>query len=238
MRRRARSRSPTSRPRAAGGSDAAGRRRPGTSLLLSLQLRPRVEPARWPELTVLVVARGGGGDRGRDRPATEVKHPNDVLVRGRKVAGVLAEATEGRVVLGIGINVNVPPRNCPPTCACRPRPYSPSAAGPSTASSSPCRCSTASNGLRRLERSLIAPVERIGSATTVDGCRRRRRSRGRRPPRAAHRPRNGTWKAPRFSIFTIRAPVHEQRDDRALADAEVQLRGGEERQRRRGRCRA
>ena len=33
-----------------------------------------------------------------------------MLVGGRKVAGVLAEATEGRVVLGIGINVNVPRR--------------------------------------------------------------------------------------------------------------------------------
>jgi BirA family transcriptional regulator, biotin operon repressor / biotin---[acetyl-CoA-carboxylase] ligase len=35
-----------------------------------------------------------------------IKHPNDVLVDGRKVAGILAEAREGRVVLGIGINVN------------------------------------------------------------------------------------------------------------------------------------
>jgi BirA family biotin operon repressor/biotin-[acetyl-CoA-carboxylase] ligase len=37
---------------------------------------------------------------------TEVKFPNDVLVRGRKVAGILAEASEGRVVLGIGVNVS------------------------------------------------------------------------------------------------------------------------------------
>jgi BirA family biotin operon repressor/biotin-[acetyl-CoA-carboxylase] ligase len=35
-----------------------------------------------------------------------LKHPNDVLVDGRKVAGVLAEATDGRVVVGIGVNVN------------------------------------------------------------------------------------------------------------------------------------
>jgi BirA family transcriptional regulator, biotin operon repressor / biotin---[acetyl-CoA-carboxylase] ligase len=33
-----------------------------------------------------------------------IKHPNDVLVDGRKAAGILAEAGE-RVVLGIGINV-------------------------------------------------------------------------------------------------------------------------------------
>ena len=30
-----------------------------------------------------------------------------MLVGGRKVAGILAEAREGRVVLGIGVNVNV-----------------------------------------------------------------------------------------------------------------------------------
>jgi BirA family biotin operon repressor/biotin-[acetyl-CoA-carboxylase] ligase len=36
----------------------------------------------------------------------EVKWPNDVLLNGRKVAGILAEARDGRVVLGIGINVS------------------------------------------------------------------------------------------------------------------------------------
>ena len=35
-----------------------------------------------------------------------IKFPNDVLVGGRKVAGILAESSEGRVVLGIGVNVN------------------------------------------------------------------------------------------------------------------------------------
>jgi BirA family biotin operon repressor/biotin-[acetyl-CoA-carboxylase] ligase len=43
----------------------------------------------------------------------EVKFPNDVLIGGRKVAGVLAEAREGRVVLGIGINVNVAENELP-----------------------------------------------------------------------------------------------------------------------------
>ena len=37
-------------------------------------------------------------------PSATIKHPNDVLLGGRKVAGILAEAS-GRVVLGIGINV-------------------------------------------------------------------------------------------------------------------------------------
>jgi BirA family biotin operon repressor/biotin-[acetyl-CoA-carboxylase] ligase len=42
-----------------------------------------------------------------------LKFPNDVLVGRRKVAGILAEAREGRVVLGIGINVNIPADELP-----------------------------------------------------------------------------------------------------------------------------
>jgi BirA family biotin operon repressor/biotin-[acetyl-CoA-carboxylase] ligase len=37
----------------------------------------------------------------------EVRFPNDLLVGGRKVAGILAEARDDRVVLGIGINANL-----------------------------------------------------------------------------------------------------------------------------------
>ncbi len=36
-----------------------------------------------------------------------------MLVDGRKVAGILAEAREGRVVLGIGVNVNVAEEELP-----------------------------------------------------------------------------------------------------------------------------
>ena len=35
-----------------------------------------------------------------------VSHPNDVMVEGRKIAGILPEASTGRVRLGIGVNVN------------------------------------------------------------------------------------------------------------------------------------
>jgi BirA family transcriptional regulator, biotin operon repressor / biotin---[acetyl-CoA-carboxylase] ligase len=38
--------------------------------------------------------------------AVQLKWPNDVMVNRRKVAGVLAEASNGIVVLGIGLNVN------------------------------------------------------------------------------------------------------------------------------------
>jgi BirA family biotin operon repressor/biotin-[acetyl-CoA-carboxylase] ligase len=45
--------------------------------------------------------------------APEIKLPNDILVEGRKTAGILAEARDGRVVLGIGINVNVSAADLP-----------------------------------------------------------------------------------------------------------------------------
>jgi BirA family transcriptional regulator, biotin operon repressor / biotin---[acetyl-CoA-carboxylase] ligase len=73
---------------------------PGTGLLFSVALLPPPPVAQWPELT-LVAAEAVAGAIG---PAATIKHPNDVLVDGRKVAGILAEAQQ-RVVLGIGINV-------------------------------------------------------------------------------------------------------------------------------------
>ena len=79
---------------------------PRTSVLLSVLLRPDVDPARLPELSLVAggaVAQGIGTVTGIE-PA--IKFPNDVLIDGRKVAGILAEAREGVVVLGIGVNVN------------------------------------------------------------------------------------------------------------------------------------
>jgi BirA family transcriptional regulator, biotin operon repressor / biotin---[acetyl-CoA-carboxylase] ligase len=73
---------------------------PGTGLLFSVVLLPPPPVASWPELT-LVAADAVASAIG---PAATIKHPNDVLVDGKKVAGILAEAQE-RVVLGIGINV-------------------------------------------------------------------------------------------------------------------------------------
>jgi BirA family transcriptional regulator, biotin operon repressor / biotin---[acetyl-CoA-carboxylase] ligase len=77
---------------------------PGRGLLFSVALYPPQPVARWPELT-LVAARAVADAIG---PASAIKHPNDVLVGGRKVAGILAEAGT-RVVLGIGINVGAVP---------------------------------------------------------------------------------------------------------------------------------
>lgn len=82
------------------GRGRLGRTWADSALMFSVALYPPPPLAEWPELTLVAahaVAEAIGG-------SATIKHPNDVLVGGRKVAGILAEA-RGRVVLGIGINV-------------------------------------------------------------------------------------------------------------------------------------
>jgi BirA family biotin operon repressor/biotin-[acetyl-CoA-carboxylase] ligase len=78
---------------------------PRRGVLVSVVLRPPAE-SRTPELslvgglaTALTVEAALG-------LASQIKWPNDVMVDRKKVAGVLAEARDGAVVLGIGLNVN------------------------------------------------------------------------------------------------------------------------------------
>jgi BirA family biotin operon repressor/biotin-[acetyl-CoA-carboxylase] ligase len=80
----------------------------GSAIAMSLVLRPAIEnPLRWVGLGALAAAEA----LERDGLAPQIKWPNDVLLGGRKVAGVLAEAVwEGDrvryLVLGIGLNVS------------------------------------------------------------------------------------------------------------------------------------
>jgi BirA family biotin operon repressor/biotin-[acetyl-CoA-carboxylase] ligase len=62
--------------------------------------------AIWPELSLVAGDAVAAALRGETGVAAELSHPNDVLIEGRKVAGILPEATVGRVVLGIGVNAN------------------------------------------------------------------------------------------------------------------------------------
>jgi BirA family transcriptional regulator, biotin operon repressor / biotin---[acetyl-CoA-carboxylase] ligase len=82
------------------GRGRLGRTWVDSALMFSVALYPPPPVARWPGLT-LVAAEAVAAAVG---PSASIKHPNDVLVDGRKAAGILAEAGE-RVVLGIGINV-------------------------------------------------------------------------------------------------------------------------------------
>ena len=78
----------------------------GTSVLVSVLLLPAVRAARLPELSL--VAGNAVAEAIVEVTGIEptIKFPNDLLIAGRKVAGILAESSEGRVVLGIGVNTN------------------------------------------------------------------------------------------------------------------------------------
>lgn len=78
---------------------------PGTALLLSIVLRPPIDVlSKLPLLMGLAVA---GGVEATTGLSPDLKWPNDVLLGGRKVAGVLLERPPGgAVIAGLGINVN------------------------------------------------------------------------------------------------------------------------------------
>lgn len=78
---------------------------PGSSLLASVLLKP---PADRPLPQLALVAGVAVADALEDLTdlSVQIKWPNDVMLRRAKVAGILAEAREGAVVLGIGINLN------------------------------------------------------------------------------------------------------------------------------------
>jgi BirA family biotin operon repressor/biotin-[acetyl-CoA-carboxylase] ligase len=85
----------------------------GTSILCSVQLRVAGDLQRYPELTVVGAEACAEAIRALTDLEPALEHPNDVLIDGRKVAGVLGEASNGRVALGIGINVNIPAGELP-----------------------------------------------------------------------------------------------------------------------------
>lgn len=77
-----------------------------SSVLVSILLEPRVAPDRLPELSLVAGRAVAAAIVQATGLSPTVRFPNDVLIAGRKVAGILAEASDGRVVLGVGVNVN------------------------------------------------------------------------------------------------------------------------------------
>ncbi len=85
----------------------------GTSLLFSINLRPSVPTHRLPELSIVAGLSCADAIHDVTGLTPDIKLPNDLLVGGRKLAGILAEARDDRVVLGIGINVNTSKEDLP-----------------------------------------------------------------------------------------------------------------------------
>ncbi|SRR6266487_3825102 len=78
----------------------------GRALLFSVLLRPKPPMVLWPELSLVAGEAVAAALHAKTGVAAELSPPNDVLVEGRKIAGILPEASPGRVVLGIGVNVD------------------------------------------------------------------------------------------------------------------------------------
>jgi BirA family biotin operon repressor/biotin-[acetyl-CoA-carboxylase] ligase len=78
-------------------------------LYFSVILRPRLEASRWSLITLVAALAARAALVEACGLATDIKWSNDLLARGRKVCGILAEAVEtprGRAcVLGVGINL-------------------------------------------------------------------------------------------------------------------------------------
>jgi BirA family biotin operon repressor/biotin-[acetyl-CoA-carboxylase] ligase len=77
-----------------------------TGVLFSVLLEPAVPSPRLPELSVVAGRAVANAVAEATGLSPTVKLPNDVLVDGKKVAGILAESSDGRVRLGIGVNAN------------------------------------------------------------------------------------------------------------------------------------
>ncbi|MEN3342498.1 MAG: BirA family transcriptional regulator [Actinomycetota bacterium] len=90
---------------------------PGRAILCSVLLRPPAPMPLWPQLSLVAGEAVAAAVRAETGVEASLRHPNDVVVAGRKLAGVLAEAQPGRVTLGIGVNVNQPPADLPSDAA-------------------------------------------------------------------------------------------------------------------------
>ena len=83
----------------------------GSSIYMTILLHPDVLPTKAPQLTLVMAMAVAEGIRKVTGLETKIKWPNDIIVNGRKVCGILTEmSTEidyiNYVVIGDGINVN------------------------------------------------------------------------------------------------------------------------------------
>jgi len=94
--------------RQSSGRGRAGRTwlSPKGGIYLSIILKPDINSYLLSEITTVTsvaVLRTLKGLTGMD---IKIKWPNDIIISGKKLGGILAEKTKSYVIVGIGINVN------------------------------------------------------------------------------------------------------------------------------------
>jgi len=85
---------------------------PGKGLWFSVLLRPSLRPQEVTQLTIAAATALWRAIHEQTGLVPEIKWPNDLLLRGRKVAGILTELSAEldrvkHIILGIGVNVNM-----------------------------------------------------------------------------------------------------------------------------------
>jgi BirA family biotin operon repressor/biotin-[acetyl-CoA-carboxylase] ligase len=91
----------------------------GKGLWFSVMLRPQFPPAAVTRLTILTAVAVAQAIRETTGMNARIKWPNDVLVNGKKVAGILTEMlsdadTIKHAIIGIGVDVRCAPQDFPP----------------------------------------------------------------------------------------------------------------------------
>ena len=86
---------------------------PGTGLYVSLLLRPELPPTEMPQITLTTAVAVARAVRRVTGLTPGIKWPNDLLLDGKKLGGILTEMeTESdqirHLVVGLGLNVNNP----------------------------------------------------------------------------------------------------------------------------------
>src|SRR5215208_5051047 len=76
---------------------------PGSGLYLTQILRPRVDPARLPVITLALGLATAEAITKSAGVAVDLRWPNDVLIGAKKCAGILAQLADGVLLAGIGI---------------------------------------------------------------------------------------------------------------------------------------
>ncbi len=95
---------------------------PGEGIYASIILRPPISPNEAPKLTLMTAVALAEALLSLTSLKVRIKWPNDILVKGRKVAGILTEiSTEmdriDYVIIGVGVNVNTPREGLSPDIA-------------------------------------------------------------------------------------------------------------------------
>src|SRR5699024_11290601 len=90
----------------------------GKSISMSIILRPNLLPYLTPQLTLLTATVIADVLQQHTSSTVQIKWPNDILINGQKMTGILTEMQAEQdhvqyVIIGVGININHTAKDLP-----------------------------------------------------------------------------------------------------------------------------